>query len=56
MFSGGGLEFILLSVKWGGLKFTLFSGVVWSLYCCVKDRVGVWTDDKWWSLEKSWSG
>ena len=56
------LELTLLSgvvwssvFQWSGLKFTFFSGVVWNLYCCVKDRAGIWTEDKWWSVEDSWS-
>ena len=34
-------------VQWGYQIFTLFSGLVWSLCCGVKDRVGVWSEDKW---------
>ena len=66
----GGLEFTLFSwmvwsshcslwwsgVHWGYQEFTLFCGVVWSLRCCVKDRVEVWSEYKWWSVEDSWFG
>ena len=34
-------------VQWGGLEFTLFIEVVWSSRYCVKDRVEVWSEDKW---------